>query len=139
MEQNVADLRWILLDQIIWVWNIKCLQHRVLKILRFKCFIYFVPKTQFLCFHILITNHLIFSNMQWNIFNFLFSFWWFSLDISFFHFQYKLDKWLTLGLVLAEMLSRTPQKLAKFSEQFVSNRALRNMEKFKDINYWMEY
>ncbi len=45
MEQNVADLRyfklWILLDQIIWVWNIKCSQHRVLKILRFKCFILF--------------------------------------------------------------------------------------------------
>ena len=39
-EPNVSDLRyfklWILLDQIIWVWNIKGLQHRVLKILRFK-------------------------------------------------------------------------------------------------------
>ena len=40
LEPNVADLRyfkqWILLDQIIWVWNIKGLQHWVLKILRFK-------------------------------------------------------------------------------------------------------
>ena len=40
LEPNLADLRyfklWILLDQIIWVWNIKGLQHRVLKILRFK-------------------------------------------------------------------------------------------------------
>ena len=31
LEPNVADLRyfklWILLDQIIWVWNIKGLQH----------------------------------------------------------------------------------------------------------------
>ena len=40
LEPNVADLRyfklWILLHQIIWVWNIKGLQHRVLKILRFK-------------------------------------------------------------------------------------------------------
>ena len=41
LEPNVVDLRyfklWILLDQIIWVWNIiKGLQHRVLKILRFK-------------------------------------------------------------------------------------------------------
>ena len=40
LEPNVADLRyfklWILLDQIIWIWNIKGLQHRVLKILRFK-------------------------------------------------------------------------------------------------------
>ena len=42
---NVADLRyfklWILLDQLIWVWNIKGLQHRALKILRFKCLILF--------------------------------------------------------------------------------------------------
>ena len=40
METNVADLRyfklWILLDQIIWVWNIKGLQHQVPKILKFK-------------------------------------------------------------------------------------------------------
>ena len=40
LEPNVVDLNyfklWILLDQIIWVWNIKGLQHRVLKILRFK-------------------------------------------------------------------------------------------------------
>ena len=41
LEPNVVALRyfklWILLDQIIWVWNIiKGLQHRVLKILRFK-------------------------------------------------------------------------------------------------------
>ena len=45
LEPNVADLRyfklWILLDQIIWVWNIKGLQHRVLKILRFKYLILF--------------------------------------------------------------------------------------------------
>jgi len=40
LEPNVADLRYfkllILLDQIIWIWNIKGLQHGVLKILRFK-------------------------------------------------------------------------------------------------------
>ena len=40
LEPNVVDLRyfkpWILLNQIIRVWNIKGLQHRVLKILRFK-------------------------------------------------------------------------------------------------------
>ena len=40
LEPNVTDLRyfklWILLDQIIWVWNFKGLQHRVLKILWFK-------------------------------------------------------------------------------------------------------
>ena len=45
LEPNVVDLRyfklWILLDQIIWVWNIKGLQHRVLKILRFKYLILF--------------------------------------------------------------------------------------------------
>ena len=45
LEPNVADLRyfklWILLDQIIWVWNIKDLQHRVLKILKFKYLILF--------------------------------------------------------------------------------------------------
>ena len=45
LEPNVADLRyfklWILLDQIIWVWNIKGLQHRVLIILRFKYLILF--------------------------------------------------------------------------------------------------
>ena len=45
LEPNVADLRyfklWILLDQIIWVWNIKGLQHWVLKILRFKYLILF--------------------------------------------------------------------------------------------------
>ena len=45
LEPNVADLRyfklWILLDQIIWVWNIKGLRHRVLKILRFKYLILF--------------------------------------------------------------------------------------------------
>ena len=45
MEPNVADLRnfklWILLDQIIRVWNIKGLQHWVLKILRFKYLILF--------------------------------------------------------------------------------------------------
>jgi len=45
LEPNVADLRyfklWILLDQIIWVWNIKGLQHRILKILRFKYLILF--------------------------------------------------------------------------------------------------
>ena len=45
LEPNVADLRyfklWILLNQIIWVWNIKGLQHRVLKILRFKYLILF--------------------------------------------------------------------------------------------------
>ena len=45
LEPIIADIRyfklWILLDQIIWVWNIKGLQHRVLKILRFKCFILF--------------------------------------------------------------------------------------------------
>jgi len=37
LEPNVADLRyfklWILLDQIIWVWNIKGLRHWVPKIL----------------------------------------------------------------------------------------------------------
>ena len=40
LEPNVTDLRyfklWILLNQIIGVWNIKGLQHRVLKILGFK-------------------------------------------------------------------------------------------------------
>ena len=40
LQPNVAYLRyfklWILLHQIIWVWNIKGFQHRVLKILRFK-------------------------------------------------------------------------------------------------------
>ena len=45
LEPNVADLRffklWILLDQIIWVWNIKGLRHWVLKILRFKYLILF--------------------------------------------------------------------------------------------------
>ena len=45
LEPNVADLRyfklWILLDQIIWVWNIKDLQHRVLKKLKFKYLILF--------------------------------------------------------------------------------------------------
>ena len=52
LEPNVADLRyfklWILLDQVIWVWNIKGLQHRGLKILWFK-YLIFSPKTQFLC------------------------------------------------------------------------------------------
>jgi len=45
LEPNVADLiyfkLWILLDQIIWVWNIKGLQLRVLKISRFKYLILF--------------------------------------------------------------------------------------------------
>ena len=45
LEPNVTDLRyfklWILLDLIIWVWNIKGLQHRVLKILTFKYLILF--------------------------------------------------------------------------------------------------
>jgi len=45
LEPNVADLGyfklWILLGQIFWVWNIKGLQHRVLKILRFKYLILF--------------------------------------------------------------------------------------------------
>ena len=45
LDPNVADLRyfklWILLDQIIWFWNIKGLQHRVLKLLRFKYLILF--------------------------------------------------------------------------------------------------
>ena len=45
LEPNVADLRyfklWILLNQIIWVWNIKGLKDRVLKILRFKYLILF--------------------------------------------------------------------------------------------------
>ena len=45
LEPNFADLRyfkpWFLLDQIIWVWNIKGLQLRVLKILRFKYLILF--------------------------------------------------------------------------------------------------
>ena len=40
LEPNFEDLRyfklWILLNQIIRVWNIKGLQHRVLKILGFK-------------------------------------------------------------------------------------------------------
>ena len=40
LQPNVVDLRyfklWILLNQIIRVWNIKGLQHRVLKILGFK-------------------------------------------------------------------------------------------------------
>ena len=51
LEPNVADLRyfkpWILLDQIIWVWNIKGLQHRVLKILRFKYLILFQTLNSF--------------------------------------------------------------------------------------------
>ena len=45
LEPNVADLRYfkllILLNLIIWVWNIKGLQHRVLKILRIKYLILF--------------------------------------------------------------------------------------------------
>ena len=45
LKPNVADLTYfkqcILLDQIIWVWNIEDLQHRVLKILRFKYLILF--------------------------------------------------------------------------------------------------
>ena len=45
LEPNVADLRyfkiWILLNQIIWIWNIKGLKSRVLKILRFKYLILF--------------------------------------------------------------------------------------------------
>ena len=45
LEPSVAYLRyfklWILWDQIIWVWNIKGLQHRVLKILWFKYLILF--------------------------------------------------------------------------------------------------
>ena len=45
LEPNVVDLRyfklWILLDRIIWAWNIKGLQHQVLKILRFKYLILF--------------------------------------------------------------------------------------------------
>ena len=40
LEPNVTDLRyfklWIMLNQIIRVWNIKGLQHRALKILGFK-------------------------------------------------------------------------------------------------------
>ena len=52
LEPNVADLRyfklWILLDQVIWVWNIKGLQHRVLKILRFKYLILFQRLNSFL-------------------------------------------------------------------------------------------
>ena len=51
LEPNVADLRyfklWILLDQIIWVWNIKGLQHQVLKILRFKYLILFQSLNSF--------------------------------------------------------------------------------------------
>ena len=45
LEPNVADLRyfklWILLDKIVWFWNIKGLQHRVLKLMRFKYLILF--------------------------------------------------------------------------------------------------
>ena len=45
LEPNVADRRylklWILLAQVIWVSNIKGLQHRVLKILWFKYWILF--------------------------------------------------------------------------------------------------
>ena len=45
LEPNVADFRyfklWILLDQTIFVWNIKGLQHGALKILRFKYLIWF--------------------------------------------------------------------------------------------------
>ena len=52
LEPNVADLRyfklWILLDQIIWVWNIKDLQHRVPKILRFKYLIFFQRLNSFI-------------------------------------------------------------------------------------------
>ena len=52
MEPNVADLRyfklWILLNQIILVWNIKVLQDRVLKILRFKYLILFQILNSFL-------------------------------------------------------------------------------------------
>ena len=52
LEPNVADLRyfklWILLDQIIWVWNLKDLQHRVLKLLRFKYLILFQRLNSFI-------------------------------------------------------------------------------------------
>ena len=52
LEPDVADLRYfkllILLDQIIWVWNIKGLQHRVLKILRFKYLILFQRLNSFI-------------------------------------------------------------------------------------------
>ena len=54
MEPNAADLRyfklWILLDQIIWIWNIKGLQYRVLKILRFKYLNLFQRLNSFLKF-----------------------------------------------------------------------------------------
>jgi len=62
---NVADLRyvklWILLDQIIWVWNIKVLQHRVLKILRFKYLILFQRLN---CFIITIIRYLKVSSID---------------------------------------------------------------------------
>jgi len=52
LEPNFADLwyfkLWILLDQIIWVWNIKGLQHRVLKILWFKYLILFQRLNSFI-------------------------------------------------------------------------------------------
>ena len=51
LETNVAYLRyfklWILLDQIIWVLNVKGLHHRVLKILRFKYLILFQSLNSF--------------------------------------------------------------------------------------------
>ena len=63
MKPNLVDLRyfklWILLNQIIWVWNIKGLQHRVLKIWgfkylslrqRFNFLFYQIREIFFLCF-----------------------------------------------------------------------------------------
>ena len=54
LEPNVVYLKYfklgILLDQIIWVWNIKGLQHRVLKILWFKYLILFPRLNSFIKF-----------------------------------------------------------------------------------------
>ena len=67
LEPNAADLRylklWILLDEIIWVWNIKGLQNRFLKILRFKYFILFQRLNSFAINNLINskTTHLIFE------------------------------------------------------------------------------
>ena len=47
---QIFQTLWILLDQIIWVWNIKGLQHLVLNILRFKYLILFQRLNSFAIF-----------------------------------------------------------------------------------------
>jgi len=66
LETNFIDLRyfklWILLNQIIRVWNIKGLQLRVLKILMFKYLILFQRLNSFVCIWAL-------SYSVWDVFN----------------------------------------------------------------------